>query len=254
MRVFKSMIRGQRQLAKRFDRALPLRFRIDGNSDFRNDFAPRYLRPNQKIYDIGGGKNPFLSIDAKRDLKAHVVGLDIDGGELARAPAGSYEETIVADVTKYRGKGDADVVICQALLEHVVDVRQALFTIGTLLRPGGVALIFVPSRNAVFARLNLLLPERLKRWLLFTLFPESRAVQGFRSYYNQCTPGDFRRIVGQQGLKIVEERLYYESAYFTFLLPLHILWRIWVLTFYAFARDQAAETFSMAIRLPERNT
>jgi 2-polyprenyl-6-hydroxyphenyl methylase/3-demethylubiquinone-9 3-methyltransferase len=160
---------------------------------------------------------------------------------------------IVADITKYRGNGDADLVICQALLEHVVDVGEALFAIASLLKPGGIALIFVPSRNALFARLNLVLPESLKRRLLFTLFPESRLGQGFRSYYNQCTPRDFRRILEQRGLKIVEERLYYESAYFTFLVPLHILWRIWLLTFYAFARDQAAETFSMAIRKPERN-
>jgi hypothetical protein len=29
------------------------------------------------------------------------------------------------------------------------------------------------------------------------------------------------------------------------------LWRIWVLAFYAFAGDQAAETFAMAIAMPE---
>jgi hypothetical protein len=89
---------------------------------------------------------------------------------------------------------------------------------------------------------------------LFTLFPESRRHQGFRSYYNRCTPRDFRRIAGECGLSIMEERLYYESAYFTFFVPIHILWRIWVLVFYALTRDQAAETFSMAIRMPEGGT
>jgi 2-polyprenyl-6-hydroxyphenyl methylase/3-demethylubiquinone-9 3-methyltransferase len=254
MSLLRRFIRNQRELSRRFDNALPKHFRIDGNSDFQNDFAPKYLRPKQRIYDVGGGKNPFLSSNAKRNLDAYVIGLDIDAAELARAPTGSYEETIVADITSYSGRGDADIVVCQTLLEHVVDVPRAMGAIASLLKPDGIALIFVPSRNAAFARLNLLLPEKFKRWLLFSIFPESRQVQGFHSYYNNCTPKDFRRIATEHGLKVIDERFYYESAYFTFFVPLHILWRLWVLVFHAFASSQAAETFSIAIGLSDIGT
>ena len=109
-----------------------------------------------------------------------MVGLDIDGKELSAAPDGLYDRTAAADITKYRGQGDADLVICQALLEHVHDTGRALEAIASILKPGGRALIFVPSRNAVYARLNLLLPENLKRRILFAFFRTCAATTDFR--------------------------------------------------------------------------
>jgi hypothetical protein len=44
--------------------------------------------------------------------------------------------------------------------------------------------------------------------------------------------------------------LYYHSNYFAFLAPLYALWRAWTLAFYAFDKEQAAETFSLALRKP----
>jgi SAM-dependent methyltransferase len=63
--------------------------------------------------------------------------------------------------------------VCQALLEHVSDVNGAFESIASILRPGGQAVIFVRSRNAVFARINLVLPEKFKRWILFQVFPQA---------------------------------------------------------------------------------
>jgi len=40
------------------------------------------------------------------------------------------------------------------LLKHVSDVQAALVNIATILKPGGRVLIFIPSRNAIFDRLN----------------------------------------------------------------------------------------------------
>ena len=86
--------------------------------------------------------------DVKERLGLRGTGLDIDADELARAPAGTYDETICADITEYEGKGQADLVICQAVLEHVANTEQALRSIASCLKRGGVALLFVPSRNA----------------------------------------------------------------------------------------------------------
>jgi SAM-dependent methyltransferase len=239
----------QTHLSTAFDHwLLPEHYRIDGNRYFLDVFAPRFLKPGTVVYDVGGGKHPFVSPSRKKELGLKIVGLDIDSKELAQAPSGSYDQVIVSDITRCTGHEDADLAICQALLEHVVDVEKAFAAIASILKQGGLALIFVPCRNALYARINLLLPERLKRKILFGLFPQSETIQGFRSYYNKCTPRDFRRLAALHGLDVEEELPFFMSGYFSFFLPAHILWRLWVLSFRSLARDQAAETFIMALR------
>lgn len=248
MRQLRAFIAWQRQLSLKFDSLLPREYQIDGNRDFLDHFALERIGAGLRVCDVGGGKQPYLSSKLKRENGNFVVGLDVDAGELSRAPIGCYDETICADITEYLGQGDFDVVICQALLEHVPDTRGALRGISSLLRPNGLALVFVPSRNAAYARLNLLLPEGIKRWILYTIYPETRRSQGFLSYYDRCTPRDFRVISTLVGMRVEEERFYYRSGYFMFFTPLHIAWRFWLVTFRAVAGTQAAETFCMALR------
>lgn len=236
-----------------FDRLFPPRYRLEGNSEFRQRFVPRFLRPNVTIYDIGGGKHPHFSVADKEQWGVRVVGLDIDAGELARAPHGAYDEAICADITAYRGRGDADLVICRALLEHVPNVEQAFEAIASLLKPGGLALIFVPSRHAVFARLNLLLPQKLKERILYGIYPDARQFQGFPSYYDRCTPKDFRLLAERYGLVVQKERHYYFSYYFQCFFPAFVAWRLWILLFERLAGTQAAETFSVALQKPHED-
>ena len=86
-----------------------------------------------------------------------------------------------ADITEYRGRENADVVICQAMLEHVADTPTAFAGLASILKKGGVALLFAPSRNSLFARVNLCMPERLKSKLLGFLYPELEEKSGFRA-------------------------------------------------------------------------
>lgn len=153
-----------------------------------------------------------------------------------------------ADITIFQGQSDADLVICQALLEHVEDVDQALAAIASILKPGGRALISVPSRNALYARLNLLLPESMKKRILHTVYPTTRESQGFPSYYDQCTPHDFRRLSKKHNLIVEMESFHYVSSYVKFFFPLYFLWRIWIIVFHALAGNQEVETFCMAWR------
>jgi 2-polyprenyl-6-hydroxyphenyl methylase/3-demethylubiquinone-9 3-methyltransferase len=234
--------------SKTFDRLFPLWCSVDGNMDYQRSLVHTMLAPGQHIVDVGGGKLPVLSAERKHALGIHVTGLDISSAELARAPRGAYDHIVCADITHYAGDGTADVVLCQGVLEHVRDVESALKSIVSLLKPGGVALLFVPSRNAVFARLNLLLPEALKRWLLYTIYPHMRYGCGFVSYYDRCTPADFERLAREAGAPVEECRYYYMSAYLTWCAPLHILWRCWVMLFRSVAGRQAAETFSCTLR------
>jgi 2-polyprenyl-3-methyl-5-hydroxy-6-metoxy-1,4-benzoquinol methylase len=235
-------------LSRRFDQILPKKFRIDGNRFFMDQFAPSYLKSNAKVYDIGGGKQPYISQDIKKALDLFIVGFDIDQEELNRAPQGSYDKIICADITQFQGYKDADIVICQTLLEHVKNVDQAFTNISSILKTGGLALIFVPSKNAVFARLNILLPQKLKQKILYYIFPETRHAQGFYSYYDKCTPREFRQLAKKNQFCVEKESFHYISSYFSFFFPFYVFWRLWVLGFYLIAREQSAETFCMALR------
>lgn len=245
-------VQSQARLSRHFDQCLPALYSVDGNYEFRTGYALALLRTrnNPVIYDVGGGKNPYLTADVKQQLNATVVGLDISQQELDLAPANTYDRVVCADLMLYTGKHDADFVICQTLLEHVRDVPQAFRALAGMLKPGGMLLVFVPSRNAVFARLNLLLPESLKRRILFSIFPQTRRDQGFTSYYDHCTPADFHQMARDNGLAVADCRLYYCSMYFSFFTPLHILWRIWIVLFKALDKSAAAETFAMALTRP----
>ncbi len=60
----------------------------------------------------------------------------------------------------------------------------------------------MPSRNAVFARLNMLLNEDLKKSLLWFFFPQAKGQQGFRAYYSHCTPSQIEELAKQNGLEV----------------------------------------------------
>jgi len=248
MTLVRAFLSGQQRLCTRIDRRLSPLYRLDGGNDFAGDLVPRHLRHGLKIYDVGGGKQPFLEPVRKEELRATVIGLDISEHELALAPDGAYDDRIVADIAGYRGAADGDLVLCMALLEHVRDMDGAFESIASLLRPEGKALLFVPSRNAAFARLNLVLPSRLKRWILFTIFPGAQVGHGFEAFYERCTPMEFRFLASIHGFEVLEERLYFRSNYFTFFAPLYAVWHLWVRAYRALSPVQSAETFSLVLR------
>jgi 2-polyprenyl-3-methyl-5-hydroxy-6-metoxy-1,4-benzoquinol methylase len=245
--MIRELIHWQITISRQFDRFLPEQYRVDGKTAFQNCVVPRFLRKGITICDVGAGKRPYVSPELKNELGLRIIGLDIDQKELNLAPDGAYTKVICADVSSFEGNRDADLVICQAVLEHVPSVERALRAIASMLKPGGAALIFLPCRNALFARLNALLPEKLKRKLLFTIFPKQKTMSGFPSYYDQCTPRRIAKLAAQNQLQVREMHTYFCSSYFTFFAPLHLLWRGWSFFSRALVGDQAAESFTMVL-------
>lgn len=248
--MLRRLLAGQERLSRAIERRLPAIYRQDGHRHYTEVVVPPYLRPGITIYDVGGGKRPYLTGAAKAALGARVVGLDIDAQELASAPAGSYDRTITVDLASYTGDGDADLVICQAVLEHVRNVDGSLAAIATILKPGGEALIFVPCRNALYARLNLLLPESFKRKILFAIYPHTEEAQGFPSHYQSCTPSSLARVARRHGLEIADERTYWTSTYFYAFVPAYLLRRGWLMLARTLGWKNMCETFVLVLRKP----
>jgi SAM-dependent methyltransferase len=249
--LLRKLIDAQVYLSRRTERALPAFCHRDGHLEYNDQVVPQYLQPKTCIYDVGGGKRPYLSPDAKRALSVRVVGVDIDPEELASAPTGAYDRTITADIAKVQGDGEADLVICQAVFEHVSDVDGAMHALATILRPGGEALIFVPCRNALFARLNLLLPERVKRAALFSLYPRMSRYQGFPSYYQDCTPSGLSRLARRHRLDVIAVKTYWTSEYFYAFFPAYLVWRAWLILARICGWSDFCETFTLVLQRPK---
>lgn len=241
-----------RRASRAVDRALPAAARVDGNRTFRETVPTWVARPGAKVYDIGGGSRPAVSPEVKARFGLTCVGLDIEAEELSKAPPGGYDETIVADICTFRGRQDGDVVLCQAVLEHVEDAGKAIEGLVSLLRPGGELHIFVPCRNAAFARLNLALPQQAKIRLLHTVSPTEDVIehQGFPVRYDRCTPRDFRAELAALGCSDIRIRTFWMSTYFFAFLPAYVAWRAWQGVARAVLRENGAETFIASARAP----
>ncbi len=247
-KLVRLFIASQFWLSRSFDRLLPSHFRIDGSKSFREEVAWNHIRPGMSIYDVGGGKHPFVDRAKKAELGLRVTGLDVDAGELEQAPAGCYDGVCCCDISEYRGCGDADLVICQATLEHVHDNTKAIAAIASVVRPGGTVAIFAPSRHAAYARLNVLLPQKITRKMLDFVCPSNQGSHGFRAYYDRCSIRELTALGRQNGLEVVEIHPYYLSGYFGTFFPAYVTWRLWFLLNYAMDRERAAESFTIIFR------
>ena len=224
-RSIRSFIKINRKLSAFVDNLLPGRVREDGNRYFLDHTAPNAIKTGQRVWDIGGGSTPFISVDVKGTHSLHVTGLDISDEELSAAPVGAYDKTVVADLCAFEGLGEADLIICQATLEHVHDNTGAVRAISSILNEGGRACLFLPCRNAIFARLNLLLPQKLKEKVLYFVAPEVEDHQGFPAHYDNATPSQMEKLFAANGLRVVERRIFWMSNYFMVFFPAYLVWR-----------------------------
>jgi SAM-dependent methyltransferase len=222
--------------------------------DFAHRVVPEMLRAGMHVWDVGCGSRTVVAGTTKKALRLKVTGLDVDQSELALMEPGVCDETVVADLCLFRGDGSADLVLCQDVLEHVADVNRAFAGLVSIVKPGGKIAICAPCRNALFARLNLLLPECAKRSLLYWIWPrKADGHSGFPARYDRCTINDFTALADAHGLEVCELRAYWRTTYFTFLLPLWALWRAWQIVARAAVGDQAAEGFVLIAKRPERH-
>lgn len=251
-RALLSFVRANQAASVWIDRLLlPDRLRQDGNKTFQSEVLPQHVSSGMRIYDLGGGSQPYFRPNQKASLGLYVTGLDISAEELEASPEGGYDRKIVAELCTFKGPGDADLVVCQATLERLPDTAGAIRAIAETLAPGGKAALFLPCRNAVFARLNLLLPETLKKRLLFALFPhKAKAHDGFKAYYDRYTPHDIADLARQNGLDVQEHQLFWISSYFMVFTPVFLLRRFYQAIAYLIIREQAAETFTVVLQKP----
>ncbi len=225
--------------------------RRNGRADFCDRILPGLLSDGLRVLDVGGGKQPAISLDVKRRLNLHVTGIDICGDELRRAPQGAYDQTIVGDVTELElPHGKFDLAISRAVLEHLPNNDAALANIAAALAAGGVMAHFIPCGNALFARLNQMLGNRTARKVLFAIYPDKSETQGFPAFYHRCTPAKMLQLCSAYGLHDIEVTPYFQSEYFAFFAPAQALELLRQTTLMALGAENLCETFALVARKP----
>jgi SAM-dependent methyltransferase len=176
------------------------------------------LRPDLSILDVGSGRDPALA-PGRRPPGTRYVGLDVSGAELARAPAGSYDEVLAADVAeRVPGLAGAfDLALSSQAFEHVRHLNRAMANIREYLREGGRLVALLSGRFSVNAVLNGALPAgvagRLMR-LLLDRDPETV----FAAYYDRCYASALAELMRPWSEAAVTP-LFQGGAYFNFALP-----------------------------------
>ena len=206
------------------------------------------IRTNSKVADVGGGKKPAKNIVNRTDLScAKYDGYDIDIDELTQAKK-YYSEIFVTDLTISGNvaKETYDYVVCLNTLEHVKDASNAVENLANMLSNGGFLYLKLPCRHALFAQLNLILPNELKKSVMHLIFP-SKIGDGFQAYYHKSTPNEMIKVCTESGLEVVHMAYVRWSSYFSFFFPLYVIWRIYTLVQRLCLRDYC-ESFEIILR------
>ncbi len=237
------------RLSGKCDKLFPQRYSTDGNYWFQQNILHLALSQGETVYDLGGGARPWVSAEQKSKLDLHITGLDISLDELKLAPEGSYDEIVATDLCSYEGNASADVVICQATLEHVPDNNGSIRAIASVLKPGGKAYIFAPCRNALFALVNRLLPQETKIRILNRLFPYTTdGHDGFEAPYDNCFPSRLEKIARENGMSVIRKETFWTSGYFKIFFPAYLFWRIYQSIARLLIGDDACETFILVLQ------
>lgn len=165
-------------------RRLPDRY-YTWRDGFQDEFQ-RYLCADISVLDIGGGRQPAIA-PQNRPRNCHYVGLDVSACELGAAPAGTYDEKWVSDITLRVADLDGrfNLAVSWQVLEHVKSVAAALENIRSYLRPGGRLVASLSGSFSAFALINQILPSPLGSLTMKSLLGRNPDTI-FPAYYNRC--------------------------------------------------------------------
>tara|TARA_B100000242_G_scaffold134864_1_gene95828 strand:+ start:163 stop:900 length:738 start_codon:yes stop_codon:yes gene_type:complete len=202
------------------------------------------IKTKFKIADVGGGKKPtkmITSINLPKEIIYDGYDIDLEELEIARE---AYNNIYQLDLNKpqYNNK-IYDLIICLNTLEHVEDVTTAISNLELMTKKGGKIYVKLPCKYALFTRLNLIIPNKLKNRIMHKIFP-SKKTDGFPAFYDKSTPNEIINIFKNLDLEIESINLVKWSSYFSFFFPLYIIWRFITIFQNIFIKDYC-ESFEL---------
>jgi SAM-dependent methyltransferase len=174
--------------------SLPPRYDLPWKEPF-DELVSKELRSGIQVLDVGCGRNPSLNVEF-RPLGCQWVALDISSTELKKAPPGSYDSLVIANVECPIPElmERFDLIVSWQVLEHVRYLDQGLHNLHSYLRPKGRLVAMVSGQFAFFALVNKVLPHRVVAAAMHHLLgqpPESV----FPAHYTHCTYSALHRLL-----------------------------------------------------------
>ncbi|MDZ7705611.1 MAG: methyltransferase domain-containing protein [Trueperaceae bacterium] len=185
------------------------------------------IEPNQSIADVGGGKKPAKNIVGNALIsQCRYDGYDLSLEELSLAKS-LYTDIYQLDLTDMESEFSHryDVVICLNTLEHVNDVTKAIYTLSKMLGTGSQLYIKLPCKYAMFAQLNLIIPNDIKKGIMHKVYPK-KSGDGFKVHYDKAHPNRIIKEFEARNFTLREKNLVKWSSYFSFFFPLYVVWRL----------------------------
>lgn len=157
----------------------------------------------RRLLDVGCGQGVLLEVARSRGWDA--VGLDISEQFAKYAGQRLKVRVDVGDIATIQLLPDSfDVIILNAILEHLIDPQNVLAKIFAALRPGGLLLLDVPNEAGLYYRIgNLWQRVRRRDWVV-NLSPTFSPghLYGF-------SPKSLRTILVRTGFGAVSIRVYH---------------------------------------------
>lgn len=183
------------------------------------------LAHGMSVCEVGGGSTPLLLPDERHRLGLAYTVVDVDAGELAKAPDDVHK--VELDITSSALPQCFDVIFSKQVAEHVRDPRRMHRNIHAMLRPGGVAIHFFPTLYSAPFALNRIVPERVAEQVLLHIQPyrSSRYSGKFPAYYRWCRGPTRRQVLRllSTGFEIEEYVAGFGHAYYASVPVLHRL-------------------------------
>ena len=108
---------------------------------FKDECVKRFARSvrGKRILELGSGK-PIKGVYPYSSRHFFDASNEFIRSDVVR----EYRHKLV-DVTKMKYKSGFDVILCTNVLEHVFDFSLAIKNIRNALKPGGIAMIYIPG-------------------------------------------------------------------------------------------------------------
>lgn len=213
----------------RLSRATERRLRLPTDKKLWQEFERqaaeqiRALPDGATVLDLGGGRRCVYAGAVPPGRHVKIVAVDVSAEELALNE--SVDETRVANIADELPFPDrsVDLILSRALLEHVDGVPRAIRNMARVLKPGGVALHFVPGRYSLFGTAARLLPFGPLLRLLHLVMPWTRGQVEFDVHYDHCHPAALRSVFEDMGWREVSiDVTWAQPGYFEAVYPLFL--------------------------------
>jgi SAM-dependent methyltransferase len=159
----------------------------------------------KRVLDFGAGRGGARKVRDLRDL-AEIWACDVDVAVLANPYA--HRRLVVPESGSSELPAESfDVILCDAMFEHLADPEGATREMLRLLRPGGEICARTPNRWGYPAIAARLIPNRLHKAALRRIQPDRPQQDIFPTRYRLNTPAQVRRYFPG-----CEVSYYYDSA------------------------------------------